>query len=129
MVICGGENVYPSAVENTIAELPQVREVAVVGVSDRVYGQRLAAWIVVYPGEQLDSEGVREYVRRAMARFSVPRDVHFVAELPRNATGKIVRRYLNASPGAPTSPVPTQPGPRTAADSNDVTMHLPRIVD
>jgi acyl-CoA synthetase (AMP-forming)/AMP-acid ligase II len=135
MVICGGENVYPSAVENTIAELPQVRDVAVVGVSDRVYGQRLAAWIVLYPGEQLDTEGVREYVRRAMARFSVPRDVYFVAELPRNATGKIMRRYLNTRPPAPASPLPTQgplptqASPRSAADSNDVTMHLPRIRD
>jgi acyl-CoA synthetase (AMP-forming)/AMP-acid ligase II len=141
MVICGGENVYPSAIENTIAELPQVKDVAVVGVPDRVYGERLAAWIVVYPGEQLDTEGVREYVRRAMARFSVPRDVYFVAELPRNATGKVMRRYLTAAPGAPRSPapplgpapsmgpIPPQRGPRSAADSNDVTMHLPRIVD
>jgi acyl-CoA synthetase (AMP-forming)/AMP-acid ligase II len=100
MVISGGENVYPSGVENVIAELPQVREVAVVGVPDREYGQRLAAWIVLYPGEQLDGEAVREYVRRSMARFSVPREVYFVAELPRNATGKVIRRYLNASPAS-----------------------------
>lgn len=149
MVICGGENVYPSAVENTIAELPQVREVAVVGVPDREYGQRLAAWIALYPGEQLDSEAVREYVRRAMARFSVPRDVYFVAELPRNATGKIMRRLLNVPletpdvppsapasaplntpksvlPIQPTNPLP-QPRGRSVADSNDATMHLPRI--
>jgi acyl-CoA synthetase (AMP-forming)/AMP-acid ligase II len=100
MVISGGENVYPSGVENVIAELPQIREVAVVGVPDREYGQRLAAWIVLYPGEQLDTEAVREYVRRNMARFSVPREVYFVAELPRNATGKVIRRYLNASPAS-----------------------------
>jgi acyl-CoA synthetase (AMP-forming)/AMP-acid ligase II len=129
MVICGGENVYPSAVENIIAELPQVREVAVVGLPDRVYGQRLAAWIALYPGEQLDTEAVREYVRRAMARFSVPRDVYFVAELPRNATGKIMRRFLNASRNAPTSPLPVQPVPTSVADSNDVTMNLPLIRD
>nr|WP_205861239.1 AMP-binding protein [Planosporangium flavigriseum] len=139
MVICGGENVYPSAVENAIAELPQVREVAVVGVPDHEYGQRLAAWIVLYPGEQLDTEGVREYVRRAMARFSVPRDVYFVAELPRNATGKIMRRLLNAPTNPPTSPPPpVQPpaGPLpnqsrrgSVADSNDATMYLPRIRD
>jgi acyl-CoA synthetase (AMP-forming)/AMP-acid ligase II len=100
MVISGGENVYPSSVEDVIAELPQIREVAVVGVPDREYGQRLAAWIVLYPGEYLDAEAVREYVRRSMARFSVPREVYFVAELPRNATGKVIRRYLNASPGS-----------------------------
>jgi acyl-CoA synthetase (AMP-forming)/AMP-acid ligase II len=120
MVISGGENVYPSAVEHVIAELPQIREVAVIGVPDREYGQRLAAWIVLYPGEQLDTEAVREYVRRAMARFSVPRDVHFVAELPRNATGKVIRRYLNTS--APAA------GPAASAVSaTDETVHLPRI--
>jgi acyl-CoA synthetase (AMP-forming)/AMP-acid ligase II len=129
MVICGGENVYPSAVENIIAELPQVREVAVVGLPDRVYGQRLAAWIALYPGEQLDSEAVREYVRRVMARFSVPRDVYFVAELPRNATGKIMRRFLNSSLNAPTSPLPVQRTPTSVADSNDATMNLPLIRD
>jgi acyl-CoA synthetase (AMP-forming)/AMP-acid ligase II len=111
MVISGGENVYPSGVEDVIAELPQIREVAVVGVPDREYGQRLAAWIVLYPGEQLDGEAVREYVRRSMARFSVPREVYFVAELPRNATGKVIRRYLNTSPGS----------------ANEETVLLPRI--
>jgi acyl-CoA synthetase (AMP-forming)/AMP-acid ligase II len=111
MVISGGENVYPSGVEDVIAELPQIREVAVVGVPDREYGQRLAAWIVLYPGERLDGEAVREYVRRSMARFSVPREVYFVAELPRNATGKVIRRHLNASPGS----------------ANEETVLLPRI--
>jgi acyl-CoA synthetase (AMP-forming)/AMP-acid ligase II len=125
MVICGGENVYPSAVENTIAELPQVREVAVVGVPDREYGQRLAAWISLYPGEHLDTEAVREYVRRGMARFSVPRDVYFVGELPRNATGKIMRRYLTAPMNAPTSHLPVQ----RVADPNESTMQLPRLRD
>jgi len=140
MVISGGENVYPSAVENVIAELPQVREVAVVGVPDREYGQRLAAWLVLYPGEQLDAEAVREYVRRGMARFSVPREVHVVSELPRNATGKVIRRYLNAGPMAPSSPAAradasgpagAQPSPATApvGGAADATVRLPRIVD
>jgi acyl-CoA synthetase (AMP-forming)/AMP-acid ligase II len=116
MVISGGENIYPAAVENVIAELPQVREVAVVGVPDREYGQRLAAWIVLYPGERLDSEAVREYIRRTMARFSVPREVYFVSALPRNATGKVMRRYL------------TDPAASTGRYT-DVTMHLPRVMD
>jgi acyl-CoA synthetase (AMP-forming)/AMP-acid ligase II len=94
MVISGGENVYPAAVEDVIAELPQVREVAVAGVADAEYGQRLAAWIALRPGERLDGDAVREYVRHRLARFSVPRDVHFVGALPRNATGKVVRRDL-----------------------------------
>jgi acyl-CoA synthetase (AMP-forming)/AMP-acid ligase II len=94
MIISGGENVFPSEVEELLAGLPQVREVAVVGVPDEEYGQRLAAYLVLHPGEQLDSEAVREYVRRYRARFCVPRDVAFLRALPRNATGKVVPRLL-----------------------------------
>ena len=94
MIISGGENIFPSEVENLLAELPQVREVAVVGVPDPEWGQRLAAYIVLHPGETLDAEAVREYVRRYRARFSVPRDVVFLPSLPRNATGKVVAREL-----------------------------------
>ncbi|MBF9131327.1 AMP-binding protein [Plantactinospora sp. S1510] len=94
MIVSGGENVHPSEVENLLAELPQVREVAVIGVPDRTYGQRLAAYLVLLPGEALDPEAVREYVRRYRARFSVPRDVIFVPALPRNATGKVLTREL-----------------------------------
>ncbi|AVT40136.1 AMP-binding protein [Plantactinospora sp. BB1] len=94
MIVSGGENVYPAEVENLLAELPQVREVAVIGVPDRTYGQRLAAYLVLHPGETLDPDAVREYVRRYRARFSVPRDVLFVPALPRNATGKVLTREL-----------------------------------
>lgn len=94
MVISGGENVYPAPVEEVIAELPQVREVAVAGVPDEEFGQRLAAWIALHEGEWVDPDAVREYVRHRLARFSVPRDVYFVAALPRNATGKVIRRHL-----------------------------------
>ena len=120
MVISGGENVYPAAVENVIAELPQVREVAVIGAPDREWGQRLAAYIVLYPGEYLDADGVREYVRRGMARFSVPREVHFVADLPRNATGKVVRRQLRT-----TDTIPRQ----RHVDPSAPTAFIPRIVE
>ncbi|MGI5212419.1 AMP-binding protein [Plantactinospora sp. CA-290183] len=100
MIISGGENVYPSEVEDLLAELPQVREVAVIGVPDAEYGQRLTAYLVLRRGEHLDPEAVREYVRRYRARFSVPRDVIFVPALPRNATGKVLkgelRRYHRA---------------------------------
>lgn len=94
MIISGGENIHPGAVEHVLAELPEVREVAVVGVPDAEYGQRLAAWVVLYPGAALDADGVRGHVRTALSRFSVPRDVHFVSCLPRNATGKVVPRDL-----------------------------------
>jgi acyl-CoA synthetase (AMP-forming)/AMP-acid ligase II len=94
MIVSGGENVFPSEVEDVLARLPQVREVAVVGVPDPEFGQRLAAWIALHPGEILDPDAVREYVRRHLARFAVPRDVRFVSSLPRNATGKVVPRDL-----------------------------------
>ncbi|GAA4957355.1 AMP-binding protein [Actinoplanes utahensis] len=94
MIVSGGENVFPAEVEDLLAALPQVREVAVIGVPDDDWGQRLAAYLVLRPGERLDPEAVREHVRRHRARFSVPRDVVFLEELPRNATGKILAREL-----------------------------------
>ncbi|MER7991887.1 AMP-binding protein [Micromonospora chalcea] len=94
MIVSGGENVFPSEVEDLIARLPQVREVAVIGVPDPDYGERLAAFLALRPGETLDPDAVREYVRRYLARFSVPRDVVFVKYLPRNATGKVLSREL-----------------------------------
>jgi len=71
-----------------------VREVAVIGVPDDGYGQRLAAYLVLQPGAALDGDEVREHVRRFRARFCVPRDVVFLDALPRNATGKILTREL-----------------------------------
>ncbi|MEW2353270.1 AMP-binding protein [Spirillospora sp. NPDC029432] len=94
MIVSGGENVFPSAVEEVLARLPQVREVAVVGAPDEDFGQRLVAYVVPRPGAALDADAVREHVRARLARFAVPRDVHFVRELPRNATGKVVRGSL-----------------------------------
>ncbi|MER7455406.1 AMP-binding protein [Micromonospora sp. NPDC126480] len=94
MIVSGGENVFPSEVETLLGQLPQVREVAVIGVPDSEYGQRLAAFLALHPDETLDPEAVREYVRRHLARFSVPRDVVFVKYLPRNATGKVLTREL-----------------------------------
>ena len=104
MIVSGGENVFPSEVEDLLAQLPQVREVAVIGVPDPEYGQRLAAFLALHPGETLDPEAVREYVRHYLARFSVPRDVVFV-KLPRNATGKVLTRELRRPPAdAPRGP-------------------------
>jgi acyl-CoA synthetase (AMP-forming)/AMP-acid ligase II len=94
MVISGGENIFPSEVEDVIARLPGVREVAVLGVTDARFGQRLAAYVVVRAGEHLDGDAVRDCVRQRFARFAVPRDVHFLDALPRNPTGKVVRPAL-----------------------------------
>lgn len=94
MVVCGGENVYPSEVEAVLATHPAVAEVAVVGVPDTELGQALAAVIVVRAGHSLDAEVVRAHVGSQLARFKVPRTVRFVPALPRNATGKLLRREL-----------------------------------
>ncbi|MDX6433637.1 MAG: hypothetical protein QOE54_6003 [Streptosporangiaceae bacterium] len=94
MVISGGENIFPGEVEDVIARLPEVREVAVLGVPDARFGQRLAAYVVVRAGEHLDCDAVRDCVRQRFARFAVPRDVHFIEALPRTPTGKIVRSTL-----------------------------------
>jgi acyl-CoA synthetase (AMP-forming)/AMP-acid ligase II/uncharacterized protein YndB with AHSA1/START domain len=94
MIISGGENVFPRPVEDAIAALPQVADVAVVGVPDPEFGQRLAAFVVRAEGASLDAEMVRNYVRNRLSRFSIPRDVTFVDQLPRSATGKVLKRHL-----------------------------------
>jgi acyl-CoA synthetase (AMP-forming)/AMP-acid ligase II len=99
MIVSGGENVFPSEVENLLADLPGVREVAVIGVPDDAYGQRLAAYLVLHPGSRWDADAVRDHVRQFRARFCVPRDVIFLDALPRNATGKVMKHRLAAPAG------------------------------
>ncbi|MGH3760317.1 AMP-binding protein [Actinophytocola sp.] len=94
MIISGGENVFPRPVEELLVTMPQVLDAAVVGVPDREFGQRFAAYVAVRPGAVLHEATVREYVHAHLPRFAVPRDVIFVDQLPRNATGKVVRRML-----------------------------------
>ena len=92
MIVSGGENVYPVEVERAIGELPEVREVVVVGVDDEAFGQRLAAYVV--SNGALDADTVRAHVKAKLAGYKVPRDVVFLDELPRNASGKVVVRDL-----------------------------------
>jgi acyl-CoA synthetase (AMP-forming)/AMP-acid ligase II len=94
MIVSGGENVFPREVEDLLAGHPDISEVAVIGVPDEEYGQRLKAFVVVGPGADLSAVDVREHVRGHLARYKVPRDVVFLEELPRNATGKVLRRVL-----------------------------------
>ncbi len=85
---------FPTEVEDAISEMVGVTEVAVIGVDDQDFGQRLAAYIVKRPGVRLTKDAVRAHVRDRLARYKVPRDVHFVTELPRTETGKIRHRDL-----------------------------------
>jgi fatty-acyl-CoA synthase len=94
MIVSGGENVFPGEVENLLLEHDAVAEAAVAGVPDDDYGQRLAAYVVTRPGVTVDGEELKEYVKANLARFKVPRDVVFLDELPRNATGKLLRHKL-----------------------------------
>lgn len=98
MIVSGGENVYPSEVEELLAHHPAVADVAVVGVPDDEFGQVLAAFVVPHPGVEISGEDVRDHVRTRLARHKVPRRVEFVDELPRNPTGKILRRELADDP-------------------------------
>ncbi|HEX2703990.1 MAG TPA: AMP-binding protein [Solirubrobacteraceae bacterium] len=95
MIVSGGENVFPREVEDLLAEYPGVEDVAVIGVHDREFGERLRAFIVPEAGTEIDAEAVKAYVRDNLARFKVPREVLFVEELPRTATGKVLKRMLD----------------------------------
>ncbi len=96
MVVSGGENVYPIEAEGLLAEHPAIREVAVCGIPDAEFGQRLAAFVVLDDGATLTADQVRAHVRANRARHVVPREVVFVDSLPRNATGKVVTAELRA---------------------------------
>ena len=94
MIISGGENVFPGEVEDLLSGHEAVAEVAVFGVPDTDWGERLVAVIVRRPGASLEADDVREFVKGNLAVYKVPRDVHFVDELPRTATGKVLKREL-----------------------------------
>ncbi len=94
MIVSGGENVFPGEVEELLSHHPSVAEVAVVGVADEEFGQVLAAFVVRRRGAKLSADQVRAHVRDNLARHKVPRRVEFIDELPRNTTGKILRRAL-----------------------------------
>ena len=94
MIVSGGENVFPREVEDAISLLDGVEEVAAIGVDDADFGQRLRAFVVVRGAAAVTEQDVKAHVKARLARFKVPRDVVFVDELPRNATGKVLKREL-----------------------------------
>ncbi|MCX5044627.1 acyl-CoA synthetase [Aldersonia sp. NBC_00410] len=94
MIVSGGENVFPLEVENLLVRRPDVFDAAVIGVDDADFGKRLRAFIVPELGSKPDPDDIRAFVKENLARYKVPRDVVFLDELPRNATGKLLRRVL-----------------------------------
>ncbi|MGK2932889.1 MAG: AMP-binding enzyme, partial [Solirubrobacterales bacterium] len=99
MIVSGGENVFPGEVEDLLAGHEHVVEVAVVGVPDEKFGQALKAFVVVRESGELTEEELKTYVKSNLASFKTPKEVVFMDELPRNATGKILKRSLVVSLG------------------------------
>jgi fatty-acyl-CoA synthase len=94
MYISGGENVYPAEVENVLYQLPQVAEAAIIGVPSDRWGESGLAVIALKPGAELDRQTVQEHCAERLAKFKVPGDIAIVDALPRNATGKVLKREL-----------------------------------
>jgi fatty-acyl-CoA synthase len=101
MIVSGGENVFPQEAEDALLSHPDVADVAVIGVDDDDFGQRLRAFVVPVPGASPSRDELDAHVRSRLERYKVPRDVVFCAEIPRNATGKTLRRVLAAAPDTP----------------------------
>jgi acyl-CoA synthetase (AMP-forming)/AMP-acid ligase II len=94
MIVSGGENVFPREVEDLLADHDAVDDVAVIGVDDEQFGQRLKAFVVVSRGAKVDADELKDLVKANLARYKVPREIEFLDELPRNATGKVLKREL-----------------------------------
>ncbi len=94
MIISGGENVFPAEVEDLLSDHPALLEAAVIGVPDEAFGQRLKAFVILKQGAALFEDEVKSYVKNHLARHKVPRDVVFLDEIPRNPTGKVLKRVL-----------------------------------
>ena len=96
MYISGGENVYPAEVENVLFQLPEVADAAIIGVPSDRWGEVGMAIVVRKPGQDLDEGDVIRHCLGQLAKFKVPQSVAFVEALPRNATGKVLKRELKA---------------------------------
>ena len=92
MIVSGGENVFPKEVEDCLTDHPAVAEAAAIGVEDAEFGMRLRAFVSIY-GPVTDAE-LKDHVKSYLARYKVPREIIFMDELPRNATGKLLKREL-----------------------------------
>jgi fatty-acyl-CoA synthase len=97
MIVSGGENVFPREVEDLLADLDGVVEVAVIGVDDAEFGQRLKAFVVLADGAELTTADLNAHVKANLAGYKTPREIEFLDELPRNATGKVLKRDLRRS--------------------------------
>ncbi|MFL6603434.1 MAG: long-chain-fatty-acid--CoA ligase [Steroidobacteraceae bacterium] len=97
MIISGGENVYPAEVENVLFQHESIADTAVVGIPDARFGEAIAAFVVIREAHTLNEESVRQYARKHLAGYKVPKRVMFVTSLPRNSAGKILKDRLRSS--------------------------------
>jgi acyl-CoA synthetase (AMP-forming)/AMP-acid ligase II len=98
MIVSGGENVFPSEVEDCLHQHPDVADAAVVGVDDDRFGQALVAHVVLRGGGNASPDDLRAHVKKSLANYKVPREVVLIDELPRNETGKVLKRKLAEQP-------------------------------
>nr|WP_281386092.1 AMP-binding protein [Nocardioides luti] len=98
MIVSGGENVFPKEVEDCLARHEAVGEVAAIGVDDDDYGKRLKAFVSLKSGQDVSEDDLKGWVKQNLARYKVPREIVFLDELPRNATGKVLKRELAKDP-------------------------------
>jgi long-chain acyl-CoA synthetase len=94
MIISGGENIYPAEVENVLHMIPEIIEAAVIGVPDEKWGETVKAVVVLKEGQSLSAKEIIEFCKRNLAGYKKPTSVDFVQELPRNATGKVLKGVL-----------------------------------
>jgi acyl-CoA synthetase (AMP-forming)/AMP-acid ligase II len=94
MIVSGGENVFPREVEDLLSDHDAIKEAAVIGVEDEDFGQRLKAFVVTAGGADLSADEVRAHVKENLATYKVPREVEFLDSLPRNPTGKVMKKEL-----------------------------------
>ena len=96
MIISGGENIYPIEVEQVLVRMQNVKEVAVIGIPNEKWGEVIKAYIVLNsPRQTIKLDDIREYCDGRLARFKMPKEIELLDELPRNATGKVLKRALS----------------------------------
>ena len=115
MIVSGGENIYPVEVEEVLSQHPAVAEVAVIGVPDERWGETVKALVVRVPGSTVDGDELIAFARGKLAGYKLPRSVEFVADLPRSAAGKVLKRDLRARYGPP----PSSPAPLAGASARE----------